>query len=52
MVKLAYKESKLAGFVIAMPDQQVLWSIKADSFSLAKLFFFWTAFAKRYTINI
>ena len=49
MVKLAYKEGKLAGFLIAMPDYGSLVYQKLTPLNLAKLF--WTKrFAKRYTI--
>ena len=49
MVKLAYKEGKLAGFLIAMPDYGSLVYQRLTPFNLAKLF--WTKrFAKRYTI--
>ena len=49
MVKLAYKESKLAGFLIAMPDYGSLVYQRLTPFNLAKLF--WTKrFPKRYTI--
>ena len=49
MVKLAYKEGKLAGFLIAMPDYGSLVYQKLTPLNLAKLF--WTKrFPKRYTI--
>ena len=49
MVKLAYKESKLAGFLIAMPDYGSLVYQSLTPFNLVKLF--WTKrFPKRYTI--
>lgn len=49
MVKLAYKERKLVGFLIAMPDYGSLVYQKLTPLNLAKLF--WTKrFPKRYTI--
>ncbi|WP_314830427.1 hypothetical protein [uncultured Streptococcus sp.] len=49
MVKLAYKEGKLAGFLIAMPDYGSLVYQKLTLLNLAKLF--WTKrFPKRYMI--
>ena len=49
MVKLAYKDGRLAGFLITMPDYGSLVYQKLTPLNLAKLF--WTKrFAKRYMI--